>query len=734
MDRKSVIVLVICGLLFLFWAKYLVPRYAPPPTPSQRTNQVLTSASSNLPPAESSNVATNTPATSTANSARPAAPEELLVEENDKARYTFSSYGGGLKVVELKNYREVISCRDKNAPGTSRLASLNTFAEKPILNLTIEGLQGDGVFKISKIDHGVRAEKLLPNGMALVKEFRPSSNYLVDVSVRMENRSPQPLLLPRHDWTIGSATPINPQDNGQLLGVTWYHGSAENVEATYFGSSGGGGCRPGCSAGSSHTEYHAFASNLVWAAARNQFFALAVMTPTNEPASDLYVHPIALPPAHCETNDPPAASAVTTNLWFFEDVDFKDASGFVSRLKGGQDRLSAYLFSRLSEETKRLLAAYGGGTVPPALLTGLIDDLNKVLPSVNLYQENRDYFGSLTLRPAVRRLDQNPPAEERARLNRVLLEDAYPRELHPSPTGCEITVSYGSTSIPANQSINRAFTIYAGPKEYKTINLVGLQFNNSLDEVMWTSAMFFGVFFAKLLLVGMNALYAVGLPYASAIIAITVIIKLLFWPLTQASTRSMKRMQALQPEIKAIQAKYKDDPMKVQKRTMELFKEHKVSPLGGCLPMLLQLPVFVGFYTMIRSAIELRGAQFLWVCDLSQPDTLFIIPGLGFLPFVGVPGVGMPINPLPLVMGVTMLWQARLTPPSPGMDPSQQKIMKYMPLMFLLFLYNFSAGLTLYWTVQNLLTIAQTKLTRAKEEKAGSGPSSPPGPPQKKKK
>jgi YidC/Oxa1 family membrane protein insertase len=137
---------------------------------------------------------------------------------------------------------------------------------------------------------------------------------------------------------------------------------------------------------------------------------------------------------------------------------------------------------------------------------------------------------------------------------------------------------------------------------------------------------------------------------------------------------------------------------------MEFMKEHKVSPLGGCLPMLLQIPVFFGFYRMIQSAIELRGARFLWACDLSKPDTIFEIPGLGW-----------PVNPLPLLMGATMLWQARLSPASPGMDPAQQKIMKYMPLMFLLFLYNFSAGLTLYWTVQNLLTIAQMKLTRAKD-------------------
>jgi YidC/Oxa1 family membrane protein insertase len=146
--------------------------------------------------------------------------------------------------------------------------------------------------------------------------------------------------------------------------------------------------------------------------------------------------------------------------------------------------------------------------------------------------------------------------------------------------------------------------------------------------------------------------------------------------------------------------------------------------MAGCLPMVIQLPVFFGFYQMIQSAIELRGARFLWACDLSQPDTILQIPGLGW-----------PVNPLPLLMGATMLWQARLTPPSPGMDPTQQKLMKYMPVMFLFILYNFSAGLTLYWTVQNLLTIAQMRLTRSKAEPSGPAAKSPAsaGPPKRKK-
>jgi len=155
--------------------------------------------------------------------------------------------------------------------------------------------------------------------------------------------------------------------------------------------------------------------------------------------------------------------------------------------------------------------------------------------------------------------------------------------------------------------------------------------------------------------------------------------------------------------------------------------------MGGCLPMLIQTPVFIGFFTMIRSAIELRGAHFLWVADLSKPDTLFMIPGVTFIPFISTPD-GLPFNLLPLFMGGAMLWQSHLTPASPGMDPGQAKLMRYMPLMFLVFLYNYSAGLALYWTVNNLLTIVQTKLTKMNQPPAAAGVVSALTPTQKKKK
>jgi len=270
---------------------------------------------------------------------------------------------------------------------------------------------------------------------------------------------------------------------------------------------------------------------------------------------------------------------------------------------------------------------------------------------------------------------------------------------NPNPKGYLNALVYPATNLGPGESIEHQYTLFTGPKEYNTLARLGQQSGEGVDAVMGFTG-FFGMF-AKGLLLAMNQLHAFGMSYGLSIVAITVIIKLLFWPLTQASTRSMKRMSALQPQMKALQEKYKEDPQKMNRKLMEFMREKKVSPLGGCLPILLQLPVFFGFYSMLQSAIELRGASFLWTHDLSQPDTLFMIPGLG-----------IPFNLWPLLMGAAQLWQTSMTPPSPGMDPAQQKIMKYMPLMFVFILYNFSAGLALYWTVQNLLSIVQMKMIR----------------------
>jgi YidC/Oxa1 family membrane protein insertase len=286
--------------------------------------------------------------------------------------------------------------------------------------------------------------------------------------------------------------------------------------------------------------------------------------------------------------------------------------------------------------------------------------------------------------------------------------DSKPRYILTN--GYQVSLAYPSISLTPGQSIETAFTFYAGPKEYKTLGKLGQEMGNNLDSIMDFTGP--SGFFSKGVLIAMNGLHALGLDYGLCIIAITLIIKGLFWPLTASAARSQKRLQTLQPQLKAISDKYKDDPVKKNEKTMEFMKQNKVNPMGSCLPTLLQLPVFIGFYYMLRNAIELRGVHFLWAYDLSQPDTVAYI-------------AGFPINPLPLIMGVTQLWQMHMTPPSPGMDPGQQKIMKFMPLIMMGIFYKMSAGLTVYWTVSNLLGILQMKITRASDDTpklAAAGP------------
>jgi YidC/Oxa1 family membrane protein insertase len=187
--------------------------------------------------------------------------------------------------------------------------------------------------------------------------------------------------------------------------------------------------------------------------------------------------------------------------------------------------------------------------------------------------------------------------------------------------------------------------------------------------------------------------------YGLAIMLMTIIIRIVFWPLTHKSTQSMKRMQAVQPLMKEIREKFKDNAQKQQQEMMKLYKEHKINPLGGCLPMLIQIPVFIALFVVLRSAIELRFAGFLWIRDLSEAENLF---QFGFtVPLVGWSA----FNILPILMAVTMAWQQKLTP-STG-DAQQQKIMMIMPVMMLFFFYNFASGLSLYWTTNQVLMIVQ---------------------------
>jgi YidC/Oxa1 family membrane protein insertase len=246
--------------------------------------------------------------------------------------------------------------------------------------------------------------------------------------------------------------------------------------------------------------------------------------------------------------------------------------------------------------------------------------------------------------------------------------------------------------VEAGQSYTTRFQLYLGPKLYH--QLARLEHNEA--EVME-----FGVFkvICQALLNGLNLLHSFLGNYAAAILALTTIVKLSLWPLQNKATASMRRMAALSPKIQELREKYKDDPTRMNQETMKLYKEYGINPVGGCLPMLIQIPIFFGLFTMLRQAVELRGAHFLWIHDLSQPDTV-----------AHLPIVGWPINILPLIMAATSFWMTHLTPKSG--DPTQQRMMMFMPIIFIVFCYNFAAALSLYYTAQNLFSVLQLYQTR----------------------
>jgi YidC/Oxa1 family membrane protein insertase len=591
MDRKSIAVIVVCmGLMFL-WQGVLVPKYFTEKRPAAPLD-------TNAPPATATGTATSapalTPATGVAvagNTARPVfatnATSQLLVISNENARYTFTSQGGGLKHIELVKFPETITRKRKDAPETTNVATLNTEGLMPVLAvLGSETLIGDGNFTLTETATGVRAEKELPNGLRLTKEFTPSSNYLVHVTMRWENTTNIPVMLPAQEWVVGTSAPLGPDDDGHAVGILWYDGNKSHETLTPYFDNKTLGCFPG----TPRAEYRNGSSNVVWVSAQNQFFAM-----------------IAMPEA------------------------------------------------------------------PAQQVVGRVVTLPR-------------------------------PTE-----GRFSFADSAPRR------GVETVVTYPVAILEAGKDLEQKVNLFIGPKEYKTLASIGGQYGNNADQAMGFG--FFG-FFSKGLLLIMNWLHtALSIPYGWAIIVLTILLKIAFWPLTAASTRSAQKMAAIGPQLAELKEKYKGDPAKFSQKQMEFFRENKINPVAGCLPMLVQLPVFFGLFMMLRTAIELRGASFLWAIDLSKTDTLFIIPGISFIPFLSTPE-GLPFNVLPLLYIATAIWQTHITPMSPTMDAMQQRLMRWMPLMFLLFLYNFSSGLALYMTVNNLLTILQTWLMKRNQPPA----------------
>ncbi len=267
----------------------------------------------------------------------------------------------------------------------------------------------------------------------------------------------------------------------------------------------------------------------------------------------------------------------------------------------------------------------------------------------------------------------------------------------------EVGIVINEPKLGSGQTLAKKFTIYLGPQDLRTLNSI---------KPEWGAIINFGMFdfISQLLLQLLEFLYGLVHNWGWAIILFSVAIFLVLFPLTLKQMRSMKDMQALQPKIEALRQQYKDNPQKLNKEMLELYKEHKVNPFGGCLPLILQLPIFFALYPVLMRSVALRGAKFLWIKDLSEPDKLFTLPQ-------SLPILGNEINILPILMVIGMFLQQKISMVgSSGSSAEQQKIMLLiMPIMMGFIFYHMPSGLVLYWFINStLMLIFQFKIKLAK--------------------
>jgi len=251
-----------------------------------------------------------------------------------------------------------------------------------------------------------------------------------------------------------------------------------------------------------------------------------------------------------------------------------------------------------------------------------------------------------------------------------------------------------SIDLKSSEQVSSRFTLYLGPRDLDILKQMGKKLDLAIN-FGWTDII------AKPLHYALRFFNGYVHNFGVSIIILTILIKILFWPLTHKSYKSMKEMQKLQPLMAKIREKYKDNREQMNKELMGLYKTYKVNPMGGCLPMVIQIPVFFALFRILGNSIELRHAPFIfWVDDLSAPDRLFNFPFQ--IPFMSPP-YGIPV--LTLLMGASMFIQQKMTP-TPG-DPTQAKIMMFLPVIFTVMFINFPSGLVLYWLTNNLLSIGQ---------------------------
>ena len=582
MDRKGIIGLLICGLLFaahIYYSNELSKvKVAEQKAEQEAKKLAAEEEAKNAPPTvvdpESGEVVA-APAIAAAEDA----PEEEIRLETDKVVFILTNKGGGIKYAEFKDQNAVL-LRDAKKKGMTveeagkvRLNRFGKVAVGEVVDGGVDATLGLTYTVVKQDNTSVIFTAQTPTGLTIAKSWslstgdKESDEYLLDFEIALKNNNPQGnISLNDYGLHAGSAGPLFKGEEARGTGFFTYDGGLKFKTTSVFGK--------GFFGGAPKEKYEKRQDGVIYAGVSNQFFATLI---SKKEAAD-------------------------TTIW----------------AKGPELEL---------EES-------GGGS--------------------------KKRFVSMAW-------------------------------------------SLPETTLAPNENRKIAYQVFMGPKDNKVVRQLG----KGRGEVMHYG--FFSIisrplnsllnFYHDAIFSKMSSKWAWGF----AVMLVTITIRIVIWPLHNASTKTMKRMSKLQPMMAEIKEKYPDDPQKVQTETMKLYKEYHINPMGGCLPMFAQIPIFFGFYSMLRSAVELRGAEFLWVPDLSLPDTVMSLP-FG-LPFLGNP---VPLNLLPLLMMITMFIQMQLTPKTG--DPMQRRIFMLMPFMFFFFCYNFASALALYWTTQNIFSIGQTWL------------------------
>ena len=593
MDRKGIIGLLICGLLFAAHIYYSTEVNQHKLVEARKAKAEADAKAAAAAPEETPETEptegtpsdplvgdTTTPAAESSVAQGADIPEEEIRLETDKIVFVLTNKGGGVKYAEFKDENAVLlrDAKEKGATAESagkvRLNRFGKIAVGEMVDGGVDNSLGLTYEIVNQTDSSVLFRATTKSGLVVAKQWslsngnREADQYLLDFEVALKNSSPDSsIALNNYGLHAGSAGPLFKGEDSRGTGFFSYDGGLKFKGVTWFGNKGF----------INKTQRETFEERedgILYAGVSNQFFATLISK--KEPTA--------------------------TTIWAkAPELDLEFTGG------GGKKRFVSMAWS---------------------------------LPGASL-----------------------APDETRRLKYQVFMGPKDNKVVRQLGEGRGEVMHYGLFSI-ISRPLNGLLNFYHD-------NI----FSKFADKWAW----------------------------GFAVVLVTLTIRTLIWPLHNASTKTMKRMSKLQPLMAEIKEKYPDDPQKVQTETMKMYKEYDINPVGGCLPMFAQIPIFFGFYSMLRSAVELRGAEFLWVPDLSLPDTVYEFP-FG-IPFIGDGNV-TPLNLLPLLMVVTMFIQMQLTPKTG--DAMQRRIFMLMPFMFFFFCYNFASALALYWTTQNIFSIGQT--------------------------